>query len=76
MRGAHFLNTIGRMKPGVTVTQVDQDLKNIAGNLAKQYPNTNSRHDSAAVETRAGRADWRHARRRSLLCWARWRWCC
>ena len=51
MRGAHFLNTIGRMKPGVTVTQVDQELKNIAGNLAKQYPNTNSRHDSARVVT-------------------------
>ena len=39
------------MKPGVTVAQVDQDLKHIAGNLAKQYPNSNSRHDSAAVET-------------------------
>ena len=50
-RGSHFLSTIGRMKPGVTVAQVDQDLKHIAGNLAKQYPNTNSRHDSAAVET-------------------------
>ncbi len=51
MRGAHFLNTIGRMKPGVTVAQVDQELKHIAGNLAKQYPNTNSRHDSARVVT-------------------------
>ena len=39
------------MKPGVTVAQVDQDLKHIAGNLAKQYPNSNSRHDSAAVQT-------------------------
>ena len=51
VRGAHFLNTIGRMKPGVTVAQVDQDLKRIAGNLAKQYPDSNSRHDSARVET-------------------------
>ena len=50
-RGAHFLSTIGRMKPGVTVAQVDQDLKHIAGNLAKQYPNSNARHDSAAVQT-------------------------
>jgi putative ABC transport system permease protein len=50
-RGAHFLNTIGRMEPGVTVAQVDQDLKSIARNLAKQYPNSNSRHDSAAVES-------------------------
>ncbi len=51
MRGAHFLSTIGRMKPGVTVAQVDQDLKHIAANLAKQYPNSNSRHDSAVVQT-------------------------
>jgi putative ABC transport system permease protein len=50
-RGGHFLSTVGRMKPGVTVAQVDQDLKNIARNLAKQYPNSNSRHDSAAVQT-------------------------
>ena len=50
-RGGHLLDTIGRMKPGVTVAQVDQDLKQIAGNLAKQYPNSNSRHDSAAVQT-------------------------
>jgi putative ABC transport system permease protein len=51
VRGAHFLNIIGRMKPGVTVAQVDQDLKHIATNLAKQYPNSNSRHDSARVVT-------------------------
>ncbi len=50
-RGAHFLSTIGRIKPGVTVAQVDQDLKHIAGNLAKQYPNSNARHDSARVVT-------------------------
>lgn len=46
-RGAHFLNVFGRMKPGVTVAQVDQDLKAIATNLAKQYPDTNTKHDSA-----------------------------
>jgi len=50
-RGAHFLSTIGRLKPGVTVEQAEQNLKQIAGNLAKQYPNSNSRHDSARVET-------------------------
>jgi len=50
-RGSHFLNVFGRMKPGITVAQVDQDLKVIAGNLAKQYPNTNTKHDSAKVLT-------------------------
>jgi predicted permease len=48
-RGAHFLNVFGRLKPGVTVVQADQDLKTIAVNLAKQYPNTNTKHDLARV---------------------------
>jgi putative ABC transport system permease protein len=50
-RGSHFLNVFGRMKPGVTVEQVDQDLKTIAANLAEEYPNTNTRHDSARTTT-------------------------
>jgi putative ABC transport system permease protein len=50
-RGAHFLNAFGRLKPGATVSQADQDLRTVAANLAKQYPNTNTRHDSARVET-------------------------
>ena len=50
-RGSHFLNVFGRMKPGVTLEQVDQDLKAIAANLAKEYPDTNTRRDSARVRT-------------------------
>jgi len=50
-RGSHFLSVFGRMKPGVTVAQVDQDLKAIAANLAKQYPDTNTRRDSARTRT-------------------------
>jgi len=50
-RGSHFLNAFGRLKPGVTVEQSDQDIRTIAVNLAKEYPNTNSRHDSARVLT-------------------------
>ncbi len=53
-RGAHFLNAFGRLKAGSTVSQADQDLRTIAANLAKQYPNTNTRHDSARVETEIG----------------------
>jgi putative ABC transport system permease protein len=48
-RGAHFLNVFGRLKPESSVDQADQDLKTIASNLAKQYPNTNTKHDSAKV---------------------------
>ncbi|HEY1677772.1 MAG TPA: ABC transporter permease [Candidatus Sulfotelmatobacter sp.] len=46
-RGAHFLSVFGRMKPEVKISQVDADLKAIAANLSRQYPKTNTRHDSA-----------------------------
>jgi putative ABC transport system permease protein len=50
-RGSHFLNVFGRLKPGATAAQADQELRSIAANLAKQYPDTNTRNDSARVRT-------------------------
>jgi len=50
-RGSHFLNAFGRMKPGVSIAQVDQDLRLIAINLAKEYPNTNTKHDLAQAKS-------------------------
>src|SRR5262249_22248938 len=50
-RGSHFLNAFGRLKPGISVQQADQDIRAIAVNLAKEYPNTNTKHDSARVVT-------------------------
>lgn len=50
-RGSHFLNAFGRLKPGVSLAQADQDLRAIAVRLSKQYPNTNTTHDSARVES-------------------------
>ena len=50
-RGSHFLSVFGRLKPGVTISQADQDLRGIAVQLSKQYPNTNTRHDSARVQS-------------------------
>jgi len=46
-RGAHFLNVFGRLKPGASVSQASQDLNVIAANLTKEYPNTNTKHNSA-----------------------------
>src|SRR5579859_5570547 len=53
-RGAHFLNVLGRLKPGRSVAEATQDLKSIAVNLAKEYPNTNTRHDSAVALPQIG----------------------
>lgn len=46
-RGMRFLRVFGRLKQGSTVAQASQDLKLIAENLAKHYPNSNTQHDSA-----------------------------
>jgi len=48
-RGAHYLEMIGRMKPGVTVDQAQADLAVIVRNLAQQYPDTNKKMNGAVV---------------------------
>ncbi|MGH9831537.1 MAG: ABC transporter permease [Blastocatellia bacterium] len=40
-RGAHFLNAVGRLKPGVPLAQASADFNVIAERLAQQFPNTN-----------------------------------
>ena len=47
-RGGHFLGTIARLKPGVSVEQADTELKTISMRLAKQYPQQ-SADESAEV---------------------------
>jgi predicted permease len=49
-RGSHFLNAMGRLKPGATVEQASEDLNAIAANLKKQYPHTNWSHDAARAQ--------------------------
>ena len=50
-RGMRFLDVMGKMKPGVTVAQADQDLNIIAERLAKQYPDSNTRYNAVRVRT-------------------------
>jgi putative ABC transport system permease protein len=41
VRGVHWLGAIGRMKPGVSVDQVQADLSTVAAQLEQAYPDTN-----------------------------------
>ncbi|HKB98843.1 MAG TPA: ABC transporter permease [Terriglobales bacterium] len=50
-RSLHWLNVLGRLKPGIAVAQADQDLKVIAAHLAREDPDTNRQQISARVET-------------------------
>jgi len=42
VRGAHFLVTMARLRPGVTLEQARDDMATIARQLADKYPDTNS----------------------------------
>ena len=42
-RGNHFLETIARMKPGVTLSQAQSEMQTIAARLAQEYPRYNVR---------------------------------
>ncbi len=51
-RGNHYLQALGRLKPGVTVDQGRAELKTIAAALEKQYPDTNTRFSVAVFPLR------------------------
>jgi putative ABC transport system permease protein len=48
-RGNHWLNAIGRMKPGVSLEAARADLKVISGRLEKAYPDSNEKVGSSVV---------------------------
>jgi predicted permease len=49
-RGAHFLNAIGRLKPGVAREQAQADLSTIAQGLSIEYPDTNTNEKGVQVQ--------------------------
>ncbi len=42
--GPHYLNVVGRLKPGVTLSQAQADMSMIAARLAQQYREKNAGH--------------------------------
>jgi putative ABC transport system permease protein len=47
-RGAHFLQVIARLKPGVSAEQAQAELTAIGSRLEQQYPDTNTRRSFRA----------------------------
>ena len=49
-RGAHFLQVVGRLKPGVTIEQAQSEFNTIGARLEQQYPDTNT-HRGVRVDS-------------------------
>ncbi|HKR22590.1 MAG TPA: ABC transporter permease, partial [Pyrinomonadaceae bacterium] len=50
-RGSHWMNVIGRLKPGVTMDQASKEMQTIATRLNELYPNERGATTQARVET-------------------------
>ena len=44
IRGSHYLHAIGRLNPGITLGQAQEEITAVAARLGEQYPATNSGH--------------------------------
>lgn len=51
-RGNHWLNIVGRLAPGVTMTQASNDLDAVMSELAREYPESNTDRRGQVVPLR------------------------
>jgi putative ABC transport system permease protein len=47
-RGAHYLDVVALLTPGVTPAAADADVRAVAARLAKTFPNTNAKYSATA----------------------------
>jgi len=57
-RGAHGLWGVARLKPGVSIAAADQEMKAIAGELARLYPDVNGKRTAAVYSISAEASRW------------------
>jgi putative ABC transport system permease protein len=50
-RGAHFLNVVARLKPGISIDRAHEEMNAIAGNLATQYPDSNKKFSTVGMSS-------------------------
>lgn len=50
-RSSHWMNVLGRLKPGVTLEQASQELQTISARLNQAYPNDRASNTQARVAT-------------------------
>jgi putative ABC transport system permease protein len=50
-RGAHYINVIGRLKPGVSKEQAQAEMAAVMGRLEQQYPESNLHHSATVQPT-------------------------
>jgi predicted permease len=48
-RGSHYLNVVARLTPGVTLERASEDMRDVAGRLTREYPDTNSNVGAVVV---------------------------
>lgn len=56
-RGSHWLNIIGRLKPGVSIEQAQPALSAIAARIAQDHPETNKEWGEAKLAAMSGKLD-------------------
>jgi putative ABC transport system permease protein len=49
LRAAHYLHAIGRLKPGVTLAQAQEEMNAVSARLQEQYPASNAGHSVELV---------------------------